>query len=193
MPTPPLHPSQLNSYSCFVDYIAHKNLGGNTFLYLLDGLWGGWGYTGQQSMPHPWQMTPFSNDWPKSFFASQDPVAIDSVALDFFRAEDSTIIANADNYLREAALANNPPSGTLYEPAGIPVLQSLGVHEVWNNATDKQYSRNLGAGNGIELVSTPPSALSVLPVTIQRGNYRHGADSTQCAGQRMRSRLHHQL
>ena len=28
---------------------------------------------------------------------------------------------------------------------------SQGVHEHWNNATDKQYTRNLGTGNGIEL------------------------------------------
>ncbi len=131
-------------------------------------------------------MTPFSNDWPKSFFASQDPVAIDSVALDFFRTEDSTIIDNADDYLREAALANNPPSGTLYEPAGLPVEQSLGVHEVWNNSTDKQYTGNLGLGNGIDLVSTPPSALSVLPVSIPRGQtgtvqIQLNAQGTECA------------
>ena len=31
----------------------------------------------------------------------------------------------------------------------------LGVHEHWNNPVDKQYSRNLGTGNGIELVSIP--------------------------------------
>ena len=31
------------------------------------------------------------------------------------------------------------------------ILASLGVHERWNNPTDKQYSRNLGTGNGIEL------------------------------------------
>ena len=29
----------------------------------------------------------------------------------------------------------------------------MGVHEHWNNATDKKYSRNLGKGEGIELVS----------------------------------------
>ena len=32
-------------------------------------------------------------------------------------------------------------------------INSLGVHEHWNNATDKQYTRNLGTGNGIELKS----------------------------------------
>ena len=47
----------------------------------------------------------------------------------------------------------NPPSGTVYDPEGDGTrLASLGVHEHWNNPTDKQYSRNLGTGNGIELV-----------------------------------------
>jgi hypothetical protein len=40
-------------------------------------------------------------------------------------------------------------------------LQSLGVHEHWNNSTDKQYSRNLGTGAGIELVRLQSSVTSV--------------------------------
>ena len=32
-------------------------------------------------------------------------------------------------------------------------LKSLGTHEHWNNAIDKQYSRNLGLNTGIELVT----------------------------------------
>jgi hypothetical protein len=32
-------------------------------------------------------------------------------------------------------------------------LTSLGVHEHWNNAEERKYSRNLGTGEGIELVS----------------------------------------
>ena len=31
-------------------------------------------------------------------------------------------------------------------------MTSQGVHEHWNNATEKKYTRNLGTGNGIELV-----------------------------------------
>jgi hypothetical protein len=31
-------------------------------------------------------------------------------------------------------------------------LASLGVHEHWNNASDRQYSRDLGIGEGIELI-----------------------------------------
>ena len=57
------------------------------------------------------------------------------------------------DYLHEMALANNPPSGTFYDPEhdGI-AMASQGVHEHWNNVTQKQYTRNLGTGNGIELL-----------------------------------------
>jgi hypothetical protein len=37
-------------------------------------------------------------------------------------------------------------------------LASLGVHEHWNNAQEKQYSKNLGKGEGIELVSVGRAA-----------------------------------
>jgi hypothetical protein len=58
-----------------------------------------------------------------------------------------------DNYLHEAAQANNPPSRSLYDPDGDGTrLASLGVHEHWNNAVEKKYSRNLGKSEGIELV-----------------------------------------
>ena len=55
------------------DIMGHKDLGGNTILYLVDGLWGSvnWG--------HPcvkFAMPPFNNDWPSSLFTSFDPVAI---------------------------------------------------------------------------------------------------------------------
>ena len=82
---------------------------------------------------------------------SQDPVAIDSVGYDFLRSEFGSRLATdaknngnkfaMDAYLREAALANNPPSGTVYQPDGTR-LASLGTHEHWNNATAMQYSRN---------------------------------------------------
>ena len=64
------------------------------------------------------------------------------------------LIKNADRHLREAALANHPPSGTVYQPDGVR-LESLGTQEHWNNAKDMAYSRNLGTGNGIELVKIP--------------------------------------
>jgi hypothetical protein len=69
---------------------------------------------------------------------------------------DPGLEGGAEDYLHEAALANNPPSGTFYDPNkdGLP-MQSLGVHEHWDNPTNKKYSRNLGTGNGIELVKLP--------------------------------------
>ena len=62
--------------------------------------------------------------------------------------------SGADDYLHEAASIPNPPSDANYDPNHDGGLtESLGVHEHWNNATDKQYTRNLGTGNGIELVT----------------------------------------
>ena len=50
-------------------------------------------------------------------------------------------------------LANNPPSGVVYDPESAETRhQSLVVIEHWNNPIDKKYSRNLKTGNGIELV-----------------------------------------
>ena len=58
---------------------------------------------------------------------------------------------NCDNYLLEAARGTNAKFGP-YKPNGV-VVGSLGVHEHWNNATDKKYSRNLNRdGRGIELL-----------------------------------------
>jgi hypothetical protein len=49
-------------------------------------------------------------------------------------------------------LANDPPSKTVYDPERDGIrCRSLGVHEHWNNGTDKKYSRNLGKAHGIEL------------------------------------------
>ena len=49
---------------------------------------------------------------------SFDGVAIDSAGFDFLSSEwpDLQDIANADNYLRESALAHDPPSKTVYDP-----------------------------------------------------------------------------
>ena len=138
------------SYDPQVDIIGHKDIGGKTVLYLIDALYGG---DQHGATPKKWDSTPFNDDWPSSIFASQDGVAIDSVGMDFLRAE-WPLRDNADRYLHEAAQADNPPSGTVYDPEddGTP-LTSLGVHEHWNNPEDRQYSRNLGIGNGIELVT----------------------------------------
>ena len=155
----------MGSYEALVDLIGYKHLGGKTILYIVDGLYGALHMGTSVSNSPKWQMEPFNNDWPSSLFVSQDPVAIDSVCIDFIRSEPTMTYTAApdnysiaDDYLHEAAMANDPCSGTFYDPDGDGLgLQSLGAHEHWNNATDKQYSRNLGTGEGIELVSTMPT------------------------------------
>jgi autotransporter-associated beta strand protein len=144
------------NYDVLVDIYGSKHINGKTVVNIVDGLYSAFLWN---SGPTNWVMAPFNNHWPSSFFASQDPVALESVGLDFFWA-DMGLTANADRHLREAALANNPPSGTVYKPDGVR-LQSLGVHEHWNNSTNKQFSRNLGTGLGIELVTIAPGVPSV--------------------------------
>jgi len=165
----------MGHYRAIVDLMGHANLGGKTLLCLIDGLFGGYYW---DSHPYPWKMPPFGDgvngDWPSSLFASQDPVAIDSVAYDFLLTEWPAVVNNgvgatnslqggAEDYLHEAALAEAPPSGAFYDPEKDGVrMRSLGIHEHWNNPRDKQYSRNLGQTNGIELLyarlnKTPPN------------------------------------
>ena len=152
-------------YRVLVDLMGHEHLGGKTMLFILDGLWG-FPWHGSSSRPRQWQNLPFNNDYPSSILMSQDMVAIDSVALDFLRAEFADNMGGSrrargaiDDYLHEAALANDPCSGTIYDPEsdGVP-LSSLGVHEHWNNPLDKQYSQNLDPDKvgGIELINSEP-------------------------------------
>ncbi|MCM1209521.1 MAG: hypothetical protein NC309_11415, partial [Ruminococcus sp.] len=107
-----------------------------------------------------WQQSPFNGSYTASVFVSQDPVAIDSVGADFLTNEPTITKNNSavsdtgnENYLHEAGLVGAAPSGTVYDNGnGIP-LTNLGVHEHWNNSTEKKYSRNLGKEEGIELIS----------------------------------------
>ena len=59
---------------------------------------------------------------------------------------------DVENYLHEAALIDNAPSGTTYYNGNGTIIKNLGVHEHWNNPQEKKYSRNLGKAEGIELV-----------------------------------------
>ena len=155
-----LHPGafskEVGIYRNLVDLMGHKHIGGKTVLYLIDGLYSG--IHPRDRAPRKWSSYPFNGDWTSSLLASQDPVAIDSVGFDFLYAEYEELPrkSGVDDYLHEAAMANNPPSGTFYDPdhsGNVKRLPSLGVHEHWNNPTDRKYSRNLGTGNGIELIT----------------------------------------
>ena len=154
---------KMGVYRALVDLMGHAHIGGKTVLYLIDGLYCGIHPIDMERGPRRWKSYPFNGDWTSSLFASQDPVAIDSVGFDFLYAEyeDPARRSGVDDYLQEAALAHNPPSGTFYDPdhsGNVKRLASLGVHEQWNNPKDKQYSRNLGRGLGIELVAITPAS-----------------------------------
>lgn len=147
---------ETHTYREQVDLLGHDHLGGKTVLYLIDGLLSGKHPIDEN--PRKWFAPPFSGSWPCSLLASQDPVAVDSVGFDFLWTEFKDFPRNdgVDDYLHEAALADTPPSGTFYDPnhaSPTERLASLGVHEHWNNARERQYSRNLGTGDGIELVA----------------------------------------
>jgi len=146
-------------YRVLTDLLGHDKLGGNTVLYIVDGLWGGIEAT---DMPVKWKISPFNNDWPSSLFISQDPVALESVCIDFLRAEadlnsafkNRPFFPAVDDHLHQAADKANWASGITYDPEGdgTPMAASLGVHEHWNNSSDKEYSKNLATdGKGIEL------------------------------------------
>lgn len=151
-------PQGKDKYMTFTDFLGHKDLGGKTILFMIDGFYGARSQDGPPLLKDKWKMPPFNNRWCSSLFASQDGVAVDAVGLDFLRAEwpDLAEIRYAEKYLVEAAMAANPPSKTVYDPERDGTsLKSLGIMEHWNNVSDRKYSRNLGKNNGIELVYIP--------------------------------------
>lgn len=147
-----LRNNPMNSYNPIVDLMGHPQLGGKTLLFLVDGLYGS-----DNAITTVLRYRSFGTNWTASVLASQDPVALDSVLVDILRNEplmaSNCSGQGVDNYLHEGAQAGNPPSGSLYDPGSTGSrLASLGVHEHWNNAVDKLYSRNLGGTEGVELL-----------------------------------------
>jgi uncharacterized protein (DUF362 family) len=144
----------MGSYNPLVDLIGHPHLGGKTLLFMVDALYGVENQNAELSNKSHFQSAPFNNHWSASLLLSQDPVALDSVGADILINEPIMIThpdvlpkdSTYQNFLHEAALADDPPSKTDYQ------LPSLGVHDHWNNSTEKKYGRNLGLGEGIELV-----------------------------------------
>lgn len=165
-------------YRNLVDLMMHKDLGEKTMLFIVDGLWGG---EFPVSDPEPWDSHPFLGDYPSSLFVSQDHVAIESVCTDFVRAEFDYYahMEGSDDYQHQAADSANWAEGIVYDPDNDGVLiASLGVHEHWNNDIDKQYTRNLGTGDGIELIqsiitstnmpASEASGISIFPNPLQQ-------------------------
>jgi hypothetical protein len=150
--------SEYGLYRVMVDIMGHKLLGEKNLIYIMDAL-----YTSEMEVNQPdkWQKKPWNDSWTSSIFFSQDPVAIESVGFDFLYYEyDGSNGLDAfphygavDDYLHQAASSENWPEDITYDPENDGTeIQSLGVHEHWNNPIDMQYSRNLGIDDGIELM-----------------------------------------
>ena len=119
-------------YKTFVDFMAHKNLGQKTLLFLIDGTYGSRDVNGA---PNPkWMKEPFNGDWACSLIVSQDEVSCDAVGMDIIINEwpEFGSLNYCDEYLREAASIPNAPSGTIYRQDGKPLEKSLGLFEHWN-------------------------------------------------------------
>ncbi|MDP1621299.1 MAG: DUF362 domain-containing protein [Bacteroidales bacterium] len=145
-------------YRVQTDIMMHNLLSGKNLLIVVDAL-----YPGEDALevPYKWTSIPFNNDWCSSIFMSLDPVAVESVCHDFLRTEyNGPTIAESrpnwfgvDDYLHQAADSSNWSDNIIYDPDNDGILiTSLGVHEHWNDSLHKQYTRNLGTGDGIELV-----------------------------------------
>ncbi len=143
-------------YRIQTDIMMHKLLSGKNLIMMVDGLYPS---NDALAVPEKWDIPPFSGHWCSSIFMSLDPVAIESVCHDFLRAEyhGSTIAESrpnwfgVDDYLHQAADSALWP--VVYDPDQDGILiASLGVHEHWNDSLNKEYTRNLETGNGIELV-----------------------------------------
>lgn len=146
-------------YRHTVDYMGHKETGGKALIYIIDAIWAGESWEGWIKK---FESDPFNYDYPSSILVGQDPVALESVGFDILfqeYVEDSNkepypidMKVEIADYLAQCASSDYWPDGIEYDPEGdgIPI-GSLGVFEHWNNPADRQYSRNLGTGDGIEL------------------------------------------
>ena len=158
-------------YRHIVDYLGHEETGGKGLIYIIDGIWGGESWEGWIKK---FKSDPFNNDYPNSLFVGQDPVALESVCYDILfqeYVEDPSksnypirMKTEIADYLSQCASSDYWPADVVYDPEGDGTpLESLGVFEHWNNPADRQYTRNLGTGEGIELLYTDASTVGVRP------------------------------
>ncbi len=165
-------------YRHLVDFMGHEQTGGKGLLYIVDGIWAGEDWSGWIKK---FKSEPFNNDYPNSILIGQDPVALESVCFDILFEEclsDETketypisFKNEVADYLLQCASADYWPDNISYDPEDdSSLLESLGVFEHWNNASDKKYSRNLGIGDGIELIYIDLAELAINTVGAEQVN-----------------------
>lgn len=99
-----------------VNINCNAHIRGKTVLIVGDALYGGW--RSNNTPPERWAS--FDNDSPNMLFFAADPVAADSVMFDYLSREGYVNPASEDILI-------------------IAAQQGLGVHERWDNDTDRQY------------------------------------------------------
>ena len=99
-----------------VDISLNANIMDKTVLVIGDALYGGW--SSNNTPPERWDS--FGDDSPNMLFFGADPVAVDSVMFDYLDRE---------GYV-------NPKSEDIFI---IAANEGIGVHERWNNDTDRVY------------------------------------------------------
>ena len=163
-----------SQYRHTVDYMGHEQTGGKGLIYIVDGIWAGESWQGWITK---YKSDPFNNDYPNSLFVGQDPVALESVCYDILFNENVTDPSKAKypidmkveiaDHLKQCASSDYWPGGILYDPEGDgTAIESLGVFEHWNNPQDRQYTRNLGTGEGIELIYVN-AAVGIKPAELR--------------------------
>lgn len=111
-----------SGYSCLAHINRNLHIKDKTRLIIGDAIFGCW-Y--QNKEPNPFKI--FNDDSPKTMFFSTDPVALDSVLLDYMICERET---TRDLWVAEHHWLHYIQQ---YYP-------ELGIHEHWNNSQDKIYT-----------------------------------------------------
>ena len=144
--------------SALTNYMTNANFGGKTILWVMDAMYPNKNLDGTPDTK--WTDAPFNGRPASSFIMSLDGVAEESVSLDFIfqhyadEINSNGGLSNSEAYLINAAQAN------------------AGVHEHWNNNTDRQYSKNLDPTvvNGIELIGLTLTATAIQNPTATTDN-----------------------
>jgi hypothetical protein len=105
-----------SSSNPLVDFNLNANIRDKTVLIIGDALYGGW--SSNNTPPERWSS--FDDDSPNMLFFGADPVAVDSVMFDYLSRE---------GYV-------NPKSEDILI---LGANAGLGVHESWNNDTERKY------------------------------------------------------
>lgn len=100
-----------------VDINLNNNIKDKTVLVIGDALYGG----RQSNNIPPQRWRSFNNDSPNMLFFAVDPVAVDSVMFDYLEREGYVDPTSEDIMI-------------------VAANEGLGVHERWNNDTDREYS-----------------------------------------------------